>query len=77
MAFKVPRYASLPYLLAVPAGGLLLAYLYAWLHRPDYPEQYAIEDRKSTSMKYAHPQRRLMSFQLGSIVRRHLMTSNI
>jgi hypothetical protein len=46
MAFKVPRYASLPYLLAVPAGGLLLAYLYAWLHRPEYPEQYAIEDRK-------------------------------
>lgn len=46
MAFKVPRYASLPYLLAVPAGGLFLAYLYAWLHRPDYPEQYAIEDRK-------------------------------
>jgi hypothetical protein len=47
MAFKVPRYASLPYLLAVPAGGLFLAYLYAWLHRPDFPEQYALEDRKS------------------------------
>jgi len=46
MAFKVPRYASLPYLLAVPAGGLFLAYLYAWIHRPGYPEQFAIEDRE-------------------------------
>jgi hypothetical protein len=49
MAFKVPRHASLPYLLAVPAGGLLLAYLYAWLHRPDYPDHYTVNDRELRS----------------------------
>jgi len=53
MAFKVPRHASLPYFLAVPAVGLLLAYLYAWAHRPEYPDQYAIDDRESAHHDWA------------------------
>jgi hypothetical protein len=46
MAFKLPRHASLPYFLALPAGILFIAYLYARAHRPEYPDQYAIDDRE-------------------------------
>lgn len=34
-----------PSFLRIPSAGLLLAYLYALVHRPDVPEHVKLEDR--------------------------------
>jgi hypothetical protein len=48
MPYSLPRHVSLPAILEISSAALLLAYIYALVHRPEYPDRYTVNDREYT-----------------------------